>query len=282
VPAVVVEELPSARAEKRKDVLEVRRGARGSAKCGRIEGAATRGEEEHAGDTAADLEPTRLEVSVRKAVARDVENRSQKECCEPRAAGGAGRSACREVEGDYHGCLRSRIDDAAVALELRRGGLCRLRRYDRRLELLHFMGLDRSRDVGTGAQPQPRHDVLLAGTGDNCRGRHPRGWRRLVDVLDSGLADPARCVLEALRVNSQKNRSRPIALSWAASTGATSYEWCVSSTSGACAPWTSKSGTSASVGGLAARTQYFWQVRARNANGTTNANGGSWCSFRIR
>jgi serine protease len=82
--------------------------------------------------------------------------------------------------------------------------------------------------------------------------------------------------------NGQKNRQRPVALTWGASTGATSYEWCVSTTSGSCASWTSTAGTSASAGGLAPRTQYYWQVRARNGNGTTNANGGSWWRFRTR
>ncbi len=80
----------------------------------------------------------------------------------------------------------------------------------------------------------------------------------------------------------QKNRSRPVALTWGASTGATSYEWCVSTTSGSCTSWTSTSGTSVSVGGLAPRTQYYWQVRARNGSGTTDANGGSWWGFRTR
>ena len=109
---MVVEEFPAARAQERKDVLEVRRGARCGAYCRRIEQAPPRGEDEHARDPAADFEPTRVEVSVRKAVARDVENRPQEECCEPRAADGAGRSACRDVEGDYHGCLISRMPAA--------------------------------------------------------------------------------------------------------------------------------------------------------------------------
>ena len=112
VPAVVVEEFPSARAQERKDVLEVRRGARRSAECRRIERASPRGEEDDARETTADLEPARVEVSVRNAVARDMENRPQKECCEPRAAGGAGRSACRHVEGNDHGCLTSRMPAA--------------------------------------------------------------------------------------------------------------------------------------------------------------------------
>jgi hypothetical protein len=83
-------------------VLEVGRGARCSAKCRRIERAASRSEEEDAREATADLEPTRAKVLVRNAVAGDVENRPQKECCEPRAAGGAGRSACRNMEGNDH------------------------------------------------------------------------------------------------------------------------------------------------------------------------------------
>jgi hypothetical protein len=109
VPAVVVEEFPSARAQERKDVLEVRRGARCSAKCRGIERASPRGEEDDSRETAADLEPARAEVSVRKAVARDMENRPQEESREPRAAGGAGRGARRHVEGNYHGFLPTRM-----------------------------------------------------------------------------------------------------------------------------------------------------------------------------
>ena len=106
-------------------MLEVRRGARCSAKCRRIEQASPRGEEEDARETAADLEPTRVEVSVRNAVARDVENRPQKECCEPRAAGGAGRSACRHVEGNDHGCLTLRNASVNAAREVSSGMLPR-------------------------------------------------------------------------------------------------------------------------------------------------------------
>jgi hypothetical protein len=45
---VVVEEFSSTRAQERKDVLEVGRGARRSAKCGGIERASPRGEENDA------------------------------------------------------------------------------------------------------------------------------------------------------------------------------------------------------------------------------------------
>ena len=103
MPAVVVKELSSTRAQEREDVLEVGRGARCSAKCRRVERAASRSEQQDAPQAAADLEPTRVKVLVRNAVAGDVENRPQQERGEPRAAGSPGRSACRNVEGNDHG-----------------------------------------------------------------------------------------------------------------------------------------------------------------------------------
>jgi hypothetical protein len=89
----------------RKDVLQVGGGAGRSAKCRGIEWASPHGEEDDAREAAPDLEPTRAEVSVRDAVARDVQHRPQNERCEPRAAGGPGSSAGRHVEGNDHRCL---------------------------------------------------------------------------------------------------------------------------------------------------------------------------------
>ena len=106
-------------------MLEVGRGARCSAKCRRVEQASPRGEEEDARQAAADLEPTRVKVSVRNAVAGDVENRPQKECCEPRAASGADRSACRHMEGNDHGYLTLRIASANAARVVSSGMLPR-------------------------------------------------------------------------------------------------------------------------------------------------------------
>jgi len=74
-----VEELPSARAQERENMLEVRGGARGCAERRRIEGASPRREEEDASDAAADLEASGADVLVRHAVAREVENRPEDE-----------------------------------------------------------------------------------------------------------------------------------------------------------------------------------------------------------
>jgi hypothetical protein len=82
--------------------------------------------------------------------------------------------------------------------------------------------------------------------------------------------------------NGQPNQKQPLTLRWAASSGATSYEWCVSLASGTCSSWNPATSTSASVTGLTSKKAYFWQVRAVNGVGTTDANGGAWWSFRSK
>jgi glycosidase len=69
-------------------------------------------------------------------------------------------------------------------------------------------------------------------------------------------------------------------LSWNASDGATSYEYCYSSAPGPCSAWHSVgTNTSVTLNDLAAGYTYYWQVRAVNPDGTTEANGGTWWSF---
>ncbi|MFZ9628038.1 MAG: S8 family serine peptidase [Ilumatobacteraceae bacterium] len=71
-------------------------------------------------------------------------------------------------------------------------------------------------------------------------------------------------------------------LTWAASTGAARYEYCVDTTNdNACAgSWISTGTTrSATPAGLLKNTVYYWQIRAVNASGTTYANAGTWWAF---
>jgi hypothetical protein len=71
-------------------------------------------------------------------------------------------------------------------------------------------------------------------------------------------------------------------LSWGASSGATSYEYCYDTTNNsACDGTWTLAGTNTSVGlsGLSNNTTYYWQVRAVNAGGTTYANSDAWWSF---
>ena len=78
--------------------------------------------------------------------------------------------------------------------------------------------------------------------------------------------------------------ARPLALtlSWGASTSTTSYQYCVDTVNNnVCdTAWISTGTTrTAAISGLTAKTQYYWQVRAIGAGGTTLANAGTWWLF---
>jgi hypothetical protein len=71
-------------------------------------------------------------------------------------------------------------------------------------------------------------------------------------------------------------------LSWATSQGATNYEYCIDATDeDTCdVGWTSTgTNTSVSLSGLSEDATYYWQIRARNAAGTTEADIGLWWHF---
>ncbi len=71
-------------------------------------------------------------------------------------------------------------------------------------------------------------------------------------------------------------------LSWAASAGAGTFEYCYGTAADAdCDPWLgSGAATSVTLAGLPAGT-WYWQVRASNVLGTTPANGGAWWRFTV-
>jgi hypothetical protein len=78
--------------------------------------------------------------------------------------------------------------------------------------------------------------------------------------------------------NGATGQSISPALTWGASSGATSYDYCFdTSNDGACSNWTSNgNATSKTLNGLAYSTTYYWHIRANNAYGTTYSNGGYW------
>jgi hypothetical protein len=75
--------------------------------------------------------------------------------------------------------------------------------------------------------------------------------------------------------NRATNVSTNPTLTWGASNGATSYEYCYDTTNdNACSGWTSNgNNTSVALNGLSMKTSYYWQVRAVNSAGSTYANG---------
>jgi len=72
-----------------------------------------------------------------------------------------------------------------------------------------------------------------------------------------------------------------LSLVWASSTNATGYEVCVDTVDNdACdATWSSTGFTSTALAGLAEPVTHYWQVRAVNGNGATDADGGAWWGF---
>ena len=73
------------------------------------------------------------------------------------------------------------------------------------------------------------------------------------------------------------NQKTSLSLAWAASTRATSYEYCIALTTAACTTWKS-TGTArtAAVTGLTKNKAYYWQVRAKNTIGTTLSASTFW------
>ncbi|MFN7472312.1 MAG: hypothetical protein ACK5S9_11775, partial [Roseiflexaceae bacterium] len=83
--------------------------------------------------------------------------------------------------------------------------------------------------------------------------------------------------------NTLTNRPLTLTLSWAASSAATSYEYCFATSAAACTNWKSvATARSVAVRSLARNRTYFWNVRAKNTAGTTVATGGVWKFTTIR
>jgi len=81
--------------------------------------------------------------------------------------------------------------------------------------------------------------------------------------------------------NAATDQPGSLTLSWAASTNATSYEYCYGTTN-PCSNWADNgASTSKTLSGLTPETTYYWQVRAKNTTGNTLADGGTWWSFSV-
>jgi hypothetical protein len=83
--------------------------------------------------------------------------------------------------------------------------------------------------------------------------------------------------------NNAIDQSTNSTLNWVVSSGASEYEYCIdTSDNDACnSAWFSTgSQTQAAIADLSILTTYYWQVRASNSGGTTQANAGTWWAFR--
>ena len=68
-----------------------------------------------------------------------------------------------------------------------------------------------------------------------------------------------------------------VTLAWNSASGATSYDYCLDTTNdNACSSWTSNGSAISVVVTVQTGNVYFWQVRAANAAGATEADSGTW------
>ena len=88
---------------------------------------------------------------------------------------------------------------------------------------------------------------------------------------------PPASFAKSAPANNAKNQPTIVTLKWAASTRATSYEYCIALSTKTCTTWKS-AGTARqlTVRGLAKNKVYYWQVRAKNAGGTTLSTTTYW------
>jgi hypothetical protein len=84
-------------------------------------------------------------------------------------------------------------------------------------------------------------------------------------------------------VNGASNLAPNLTLNWGASSNVVDYQYCLNTSATSCGAWSTTVGTSVALTGMNSGVTYYWQVRARNAVGTTYSNGGSltsgWFSF---
>ena len=89
--------------------------------------------------------------------------------------------------------------------------------------------------------------------------------------------DPPGAFGKTSPTNGAVEQSLTPTLDWAASAGATSYEYCYDTTNAAsCSNWTDNgNSTSKALIGLSTDTTYYWHVRAVNSGGTTYSDSGA-------
>ena len=157
--------------------------------------------------------------------------------------------------------------------------------------------------TASGLTVTPFPAVVSPGTAQTLTAYVPPAGASLVVAVITNqaqtAANPSSCTANGYTITTAAapppggfNKTAPIngapgqtinpSLSWGTSTNATSYEYCYdTSNDSTCAGAWVSTGTSvsANLSGLSGSTTYYWQVRARNGSGTTEANSGAWWTF---
>jgi hypothetical protein len=134
-------------------------------------------------------------------------------------------------------------------------------------------------------------DVLLRWTISSDTSVNGTGWW-VDDIAITNVSVPGECTPSTTPLPGAFGKASPpdgainqppsSTLSWGASTDATSYEYCIdTSDNDSCdSGWLDVGNTTSTVvGPLQASSTYYWQIRAINANGNTQANSGDWWEF---
>ncbi len=140
--------------------------------------------------------------------------------------------------------------------------------------------------ISTGSTPSATPTGLTPGASYYWQARavNPQG----TTVADGGLwwsftvMDLPASLGKSGPANGAVDQSLTPTLRWGASATADSYEYCYNTTGSSCAnnAWiTTGSTLTATLSGLSGSATYYWQVRARNLAGTTDADASTWWSF---
>jgi hypothetical protein len=140
-------------------------------------------------------------------------------------------------------------------------------------------------DVVYGIAVDGSGNIYLAGWSQSSWGTPVRAYTGGRDAFVTKLVfDPPGAFNKTAPANRAFVTTSPT-LGWGTSSGVDSYEYCIDPTNnGACDDSWISTGTSTGVSlkGLTNNRTYYWQLRATNAAGSTEANGGTWWSFTAR
>jgi hypothetical protein len=129
----------------------------------------------------------------------------------------------------------------------------------------------------------PSSGWVFLGWGGSCSGTNTCG----VTMLGASNVSATFALAPPGSFNKIAPESSPIqnptsmTFSWEAGAGASSFEWCVDTLDNdVCDDQWRPTSLNAATLSLANGATYYWQVRAMNAGGTTEADAGIWWSFR--